>query len=212
MSSVRTPETSVCGASCGATIPITWHHCSLSLMYSPTAGAAPKRLSLAAAPRTHTGAAAAFSGPSKKRPSVTRRAFLNVGNILSNDLIVVERQARRIYPYFLQFLIIVRFLGLHDEIANAELFDESHDLLLRSSSNGEHRHNRCHAKNHAQHGQEGTQLVAGQVLEPEDKIGQPLLQGSWLGYGAGLHRYALGFNWNPDPGWDSGCHRSCCCR
>src|SRR5438093_126172 len=80
MSSVRTPETSVCGASCGATIPITWHHCSLILMYSPIAAAAPKRLSFAAAPRTHTGAAASFSEPSKKRPSVTRRWLVRFSN------------------------------------------------------------------------------------------------------------------------------------
>src|SRR6266403_4470337 len=62
--------------------------------------------------------------------SFPRRAILDIGNILSNDLIVAERQARRILPDFLQLLPIVGFLGFHDEIANAKLFDERHYFLL----------------------------------------------------------------------------------
>jgi hypothetical protein len=48
----------------------------------------------------------------------------------------------------------VGLLGFNNEIANAKLLDESHDFLLRSSSDGEHGHNGGHAKNHAQHCQE----------------------------------------------------------
>src|SRR6267154_4674636 len=140
------------------------------------------------------------------------RAILDIQNILSNDLIIAERQTWRVFPHFLQFLPIVGFLGFHDEVANAKLFDEGHDFLLRSRSDREHCYDRSYAKNHAQHGQQGPQLVAGQVFEPEDQIRQPLLQGSWLGDGAGLHGYAPGFTWNLDPGWESSFHRSCCCR
>ena len=67
-------------------------------------------------------------------------------------------------------------LSLHDEITHAELFDEGHDLLLRAGSDGEHGDNRSNAKNHAQHGQKRAKLVAGEVFETEDHIGQPLLQ------------------------------------
>ena len=68
------------------------------------------------------------------------------------------------------------FLGLDDEIAHAELFDEGHDLLLRSGSDGEHGDDSGNAKNHAEHGQKRAKLVAGEVFKTEDHIRQPLLQ------------------------------------
>src|SRR6266403_5413713 len=128
-----------------------------------------------------------------------RRAILDIGNILSNDLIVAERQARRILPDFLQLLPIVGFLGFHDEIANAKLFDERHHFLLGAGSDGEHGHHGGHAKNHSQHSEERTQLVAGEIFESENNIGKPLLQGSWLGDGTGFHRYARSLKWNLVP-------------
>src|SRR5260370_11969299 len=66
--------------------------------------------------------------------ALARRAILDIRNILSNDLIVAERQTWRVFPHFSQFLPIVGFLGFHDEVANAQLFDDGHDFLLRSRS------------------------------------------------------------------------------
>src|SRR5207245_11390172 len=131
-----------------------------------------------------------------------RSGFLDVQNILSNHLLIVESQAGRVFPNLLQLLPIVGFLGLHDEIANAKLLDEGHDFLLCSRADGKHGDDGGDAKNHAQHGQQRTQLVAGEIFESENEIGQPLLQGSWLGHGTRLHRCARSLNWNSDPSWD----------
>ena len=79
------------------------------------------------------------------------------------------------------------FLGLDDQIAHAELLNEGHNLLLRSGTDGKHGDYRGHAKNHAQHGEQGTQFVVGKILETEKKIGQPLREGSWLGQGRSIH-------------------------
>src|SRR5712692_1110489 len=79
------------------------------------------------------------------------------------------------------------FLGLHDQVAHAELLDEGHNLLLRSCTDGKHGDYRGNAKNHAQHGKQRTQFVVGKILETEKKIGQPLRQGPWLGQGISIH-------------------------
>ncbi len=142
--------------------------------------------------------------------SFARSSVLNVGYILSNDLVIAQGQAGRGLPHLLQLLPIGGFLGFDNEVADAELLDEGHDFLLGARSDGEHSHNRGNAKDHTQHGQEGTQFVAGQIFEPEGEIRQPLLQRSWLGDGAGVHGHAPGFTWKPGPGWESGFHRSCC--
>ena len=139
-------------------------------------------------------------------------SVLNVGDIFSDDLVINESQSRGGFPHLLQLLPIGRFLGLDNKIADAELFDEGHDFLLGARSDGEHGHNRGDAKNHAQHGQKGTQLVAGQVFEAEGQIGQPLLQGPRLGDGTGIHDYPLSLISTSDPGWDSRFHCSCCLR
>src|SRR5436853_48416 len=53
-----------------------------------------------------------------------RRTALNIADILANDLIIGERESWRVFPYFLQLLVVVSFLGLNDNVADTQLLDE----------------------------------------------------------------------------------------
>ncbi len=77
-------------------------------------------------------------------------------HILANNLVIAEREARRIFADFLKLLLVACFLGFHDQIAHAQLLDERHHLLLRSRADRKHRHHRRDAENHSEHRQQGT--------------------------------------------------------
>src|SRR6266566_379877 len=62
-----------------------------------------------------------------------RRTALNIADILANDLIIGERESWRVFPYFLQLLVVVSFLGLNDNVADTQLLDERHHFLLSPS-------------------------------------------------------------------------------
>ena len=77
----------------------------------------------------------------------------------------LKRQAGRELPDLLQRLIVGRLARLDDQVADAELLDERHHLLLRAGADRQHRDDRGHAEDHAEHRQERAQLVRAQVLE-----------------------------------------------
>ncbi len=136
---------------------------------------------------------------------LARCRVLNARHILPNNLVVAERQARRVFPDLLKFLAVARFLGFHNQVAHAQLLNERHHLLLRACADREHRHHRRHAENHSQHGQQGAQLMAGQVFQAKSKIRQPLFQGSRLSHRNRFHRRPTRFNLSSYPGWESRC-------
>ena len=74
----------------------------------------------------------------------------------------------------LQRLLVGGFARLDDQVANAELLDEGHDLLLRPGANRQHRDDRGHTEDHPQHREEGSELVRAEVLEAEHQLGQEI--------------------------------------
>src|SRR6516225_6988873 len=158
MSSVRTPETSLCGDICDA-----------------------KMTDFQVAGRDavdHGRVLLRLWQNFAWSKTFARRPALNIADVLANDLIIGELKSWRIFPYFLQLLVVVSFLGLDDDVADTQLFDERHHLLLSPSSNGQHGNDGGNSKNHTEHGEQRAQLVAGEVLEAKGQIGPPLRQGS----------------------------------
>ena len=141
----------------------------------------------------------------RRREALARSCFLYVRDILPDDLIIPERKARRNFPDFLKLLVVARFLGFYDQVAHAQLLDERHHLLLRSRADRKHCDHRRDTENHSEHGQQRTQLVAGQVLQAKSEIGQPLFQGSRLSHRTRFHRRPIRFNWNLHPSLESRC-------
>src|SRR5262249_24927094 len=89
-----------------------------------------------------------------------------------DDPQILEREARRQLPHFLQRLAVGRLARLDDQVAHAELLDERHHFLLRAGADREHGDHGRHAEDHAQHREQRPQLVRAQVLEPEAELGQ----------------------------------------
>ena len=65
-----------------------------------------------------------------------------------------------------------RLARLDDQVADAELLDERHHLLLRAGADRQHRDDRRHAEDHPEHRQQRAQLVRAEVLEAEHQLGQ----------------------------------------
>ena len=74
-------------------------------------------------------------------------------------------------PYLAYGLPVERFFRLDDQVVNAHLLDQRHDLLPRARPDREHGNHRSHAENHSQHGQ---QLIADG--EPEDSAARVACQ------------------------------------
>ena len=59
------------------------------------------------------------------------------------------------------------FLGIHDEIVDAHLFDEGHDFLTRARADGQHGHDGGHTE---EHGEERAHAMKQQVLNAQLRV------------------------------------------
>ena len=93
------------------------------------------------------------------REALARRGLLNARSVGADGAQVLKGEAGGSLADFLLRLPIGGFLGLHNQIAHAELLDEGHHLLLGAGPDGEHGDHRRHAEDHAEHGQKSAQFV-----------------------------------------------------
>ena len=131
---------------------------------------APRRTPPASRPAA---SAAAWTGVIRLRALIAREA----ADVRLDHAQVLERQARRQLPDLLQRLPIGRLARLDDDVAHAQLLDERNHLLPRAGADRQHRHDRRHAEDHAEHRQQRAQLVRAQVVEPLVQLGHEVEHG-----------------------------------
>ena len=100
----------------------------------------------------------------RRRKAFARRQHLESGHRRLHGADVLEREAGRLLPHLLEGLELGRLARFDDQIAHAEIFDERHHLLLRAGADRQHRDDRGHAEDHAEHRQQRAELVQQEVV------------------------------------------------
>ena len=91
--------------------------------------------------------------------TLARRAVDNPGRIGPDHPIVLQCKSGRGLARLAQIDAVGGFLGFHNQVAYAHLLDERHHFLASAGADGHHGNYRCHAEDHAQHGEQGAQFV-----------------------------------------------------
>jgi hypothetical protein len=94
--------------------------------------------------------------------SAGRDQFNGVDVRLQNAHVAFSKTGRDAPP-LLQLLIVGGRLGIDENVADAELFDELQRLLTRAGADRQHADHAAHAEDNAHRGEQGAQLLRAQI-------------------------------------------------